>query len=408
MLAFKRVAGKTEETKRSGPESFLTEFLFYVLIALGVFLLIQQDFSIRAEQHFVFLARSFLDGHTYFSVFPGRWDDASYYGGHYYWPLGPLPALILMPFVALSGLAVQQGYLLFFFNLLNLWLLYRIAFRITGNPRSSMWLGFAYLFCSAYLFIALNSFSWYFAQAIATSFTLLSLHEYCYLRRWWLIGLWTSLAAATRVTLVLSAVFFIGAILLADDERSEKIKKVALFAAPVFSGMILLLAYNYLRFQSIFEFGYSLQVLHNEPAANRGYGLWSFVHFPANLYYLFFKGPDGVFLPGTKVLTYPYMRANGWGMGIMFTSPVFLWILKAPRQEIMVRLSAITSFLLLLACLGYYGIGGRQFGYRYALDFYPFLFVMVTYAARTKFSSSMKIVAASSFLFNWYLISFMQ
>jgi 4-amino-4-deoxy-L-arabinose transferase-like glycosyltransferase len=393
--------GRPTHTSRS----FFQAFLPYYLVTAGIGLLIRQSFISTGAQDVVFLARSFLDGHLYFTAMPGTWDDTSFFLGHYYWPLGPLPAIILMPFVAIFGMGAQLGYPLLLFNLLNLLLLYKIARKITGNHENSLWLSFAYIFSTAYLFIALYAFSWYFAQAVATSFLLLALYEYYHHRRWWLIGLWIALGAATRITIVLTGVFFILSIIFENDQRSEKIKQFAMFSSPVAVGMMLLLVYNFLRFQNILEFGYTLQVLHNEPAANRGYGLWGFIHFPANLYYLFFKGPDGVFLPDTKVLTYPYLKADIWGMSIFFTSPIFLWALKARWKELAVRLSALTCCLMLFVLLGYYGIGVGQYGYRYALDFYPYLFLLIAYASRPQFSLSMKIVTLASFIFNWYLIA---
>jgi hypothetical protein len=376
------------------------------LLILALTILIQQDLIVapaRTEQ-FVYLAKSFLDGHLYFTVFPGRWDDTTYYLGHHYWPLGPLPAIILMPFVRIFGLAMRQAYLLFLLNLLNLHLLCRIARRITGNSGSSWWLSFAYMFSTAYLFVALAPFSWYFAQVVATSCLLLALKEYLYGKRWWIIGLYTALGVATRITLLGAGVFFVFSIMLSEETKSRKTAHSLQLFLPVVAALLALLLYNFLRFGNPLEFGYALQLLPVEQAANRTYGLWSFVHFPANLYYFLLKGPEGVFLPGTKILTYPFLHPNSWGMSILFTSPILLWIFKAPWEETIVRLSALTSLLIFFVLMGYYGIGADQYGYRYALDFYPFLFLMLAYSSKTKFSFSMKMMTIVSFLFNWWLI----
>jgi hypothetical protein len=378
----------------------------YALIAVGMFMMARHDlFFLAPYQQFVYLARSFLEGHLYFTGVPEGWGDTSYHLGHYYWPLGPLPAIILMPFVAVFGMLVRQGYLLFVLNVLDLFLLYKIARKITQNHVSSLWLSIAYVFGTAYLCIVLVPWSWYFAQAVANSLLLLALYEFFHGRRWWRIGLYTSLGMATRVTTVLTALFFIFFIVLGDEEKSQKMKKLWLFSIPIALGVVMLMAYNFLRFGNIFESGYGLQILYDgQTAANRGYGIWNLIHFPANLYYFLFKGPDGVFIPGTEVLIYPYLRTDGWGMSILFTSPILLWIFKAPWKETVVRLSVLTGLLMLLVFFGYYGIGSYQYGYRYALDFYPFLFVAVAYAAETGFSLPMKAVTLISFLFNYYVM----
>jgi hypothetical protein len=396
---------KGREEKSSGLQSYRSAFHLYVLAAAGIFIIARHNFFFSRYQQFVYLAKSFLDGHLYFTVIPEGWGDTFYYQGQHYWPLGPLPAFILMPFVAVFGMAVRQGYLLFMFNILNLFLLYKVAWKITQNHVTSLWLSVAYVFATAYLFIALVPGSWFFAHAIVTSFLLLAIYEFFYEKRWWLIGLYIALGLATRVDVVFAAVFFVFSIVLDEENKARKMRELSWFSLPIAMSIVLLMIYNYLRFRNIFETGYGSPILYDEQAtANRGYGIWSLIHFPANLYYFFLKGPSGVFIPGTKVLTYPYLRTDGWGMSIIFTSPIFFWILKAPLKKTAVWLSLLTSLLMLIFFLGYYAIGFFQYGYRYALDFYPFLFVAVAYAAKSEFSLPMKVITLSSFLFNYYLM----
>ena len=384
-----------------------------VLFLSGAFLLVRSDIFVRqGEQHFTFLAQSILKGHFYFVEEPGRWGDTSLYQDNHYWPSGPLPALLFVPLVALFGRALQQGYPLLVINLATLYLLYRIALRITANYRTSLWLSFAYVFSTAYLYIALKPWSWYFAQAVATLFVLLGLHEFLYKKRWWLIGTYLAFAVATRVNLVLAGLFFAASILLEKNSApdlfcwNKKCRRLFQLALPIAISLSFLLGYNYLRFGNVFEFGYRYQLLYNEPAVNREHGLWSLVHFPANLYYFLLKGPEAVFLPDSTIATYPFFQANIWGMSILFTSPILLWGLRAPMKEMVVYLSLATSLIMLSVLLGYYGIGVRQYGYRYALDFYPFLFLMLAYASRAGLTLPMQVIIVLSFILNSYLIHF--
>ncbi len=397
---------KPDVGKVSVPGHIPSAFHIYVLIAAGIIIIGRHNFSISRYQQFVYLAKSFLDGHLYFTSVPEGWGDTSYYLGHHYWPLGPLPAIILIPLVAVFGMTVRQGYLLFMFNMLNLFLLHKIARKITQNHVSALWLCTAYVFGTSYFSIALVPWSWYFGQVIANSFLLLALYEFFYERKWWLIGFYTALGTATRINIVLAAVFFFFPIVLGDEKKSRKVMCLAQLCIPVAVSVAMLMAYNFLRFGNILEFGYGLQILYDgHETANRAYGIWSLVHFPANLYYFLLNGPIGVFTPGTKVLAYPYLRADGWGMSILFTSPILLWIFKAPWKNSVVRLSVLTGLLMFIVFLGYYGIGFYQYGYRYALDFHPFLFVALAYAAEAEFSFPMKIMVLSSFLFNYYLMT---
>jgi hypothetical protein len=93
-------------------------------------------------------------------------------------------------------------------------------------------------------------------------------------------------------------------------------------------------------------------------------------------------------------------------MSILFTSPILLAIVKAPWRDPSVRFAAATSTLMLAIVLGYYGIGVRQYGYRYALDFYPFLFLILCRSAGDRLSMSLRVLIVASALFNYFYIPY--
>jgi hypothetical protein len=383
----------------------LDRLLIFGLFAAGIVFLIYYNVAIPSgEEQFVGLAQSFLKGHLYFDHVLTGLDDTAAYEGRYYWPLGPASALLLLPAVAVFGSKVEQGYFQIAINLLILVLLFRIAGKITKNRNTAFWLAFAYVFSTAYLYVGLVPWSWYFAQVVGTVFLLLALNEFLYRRRLYLVGVYLAFAVTARINLVWAGIFFAGSLLLQAGTIRERVQPLVQLTLPVMAALGLLLLYNYLRFGSFLEFGYSYQLLAHEPVVNREHGLWSFVHFPANLFYFLFKGPEPVFLPGSKILIYPFLQADIWGLSIFFSSPILLWALRAPVKEQLVWLSVVTSLVMLFVILGYYGIGVRQYGYRYALDFYPFLFLMLAYVCREGLSLPMRAVIVISFLFNSYLI----
>src|SRR3989442_10755593 len=55
---------------------------------------------VRNEQQYVRLAESFLIGKLYFTSIPAHLHDTAAFGHRHYWPLGPLHAGLLMPFVS--------------------------------------------------------------------------------------------------------------------------------------------------------------------------------------------------------------------------------------------------------------------------------------------------------------------
>ena len=84
--------------------------------------------------------------------------------------------------------------------------------------------------------------------------------------------------------------------------------------------------YNDARFGSPLESGYALATLPPWLEAQRQQGLFSIVHIPMNLDYLFFHLP-------TPIAEFPFLRPDGLGMSILITSPGLLYAVRAPWRE---------------------------------------------------------------------------
>jgi hypothetical protein len=78
-------------------------------------------------------------------------------------------------------------------------------------------------------------------------------------------------------------------------------------------------------------------------------------------------------------------------MGLFFTSPALAYLFRANLKKPFVQACWIGVVSVMLPIITYYGVGWVQFGYRYALDFIPFLLLLtalglprpMTNAART-------------------------
>jgi hypothetical protein len=384
--------------KLTSPENQILVYLFFLGGALFLYFNL---LTMVGEQQFTILATAFLKGHLFLG--PTNISlDASYYKGLAYWPEGIFPAILLLPFAFFFQGSVLQGYVQFFLNIINFLLLYKIALQITHDKRTSLWLGFAYIFATAYLSVGLVSWSWWFAQIVATTCVLLMVYEYLHSRRWLLIGICIACAMATRIDLLFAAIFPLLLIMVSKEKIMEKVIAICLLVAPIFIGLIGIGFYNYARFGSVIEFGYAYHIPGIAAAGKmlKEHGAWNLFYVPTNLYYLFLSGVQGVYVPGTKYLTYPFIQANPWGMSIFLTSPILLWCLKTKRQEVAVKASAVTISVICLFLLGYFGIGARQYGYRYALDFQPFLFILLCFAFQKGMSWKVKGLIIVSFIVN--------
>ncbi|MDP2630756.1 MAG: hypothetical protein Q8P56_05090, partial [Candidatus Uhrbacteria bacterium] len=177
---------------------------------------------------------------------------------------------------------------------------------------------------------------------------------------------------------------------------------------PFGVGVLLLMAYNFLRFGNVLEQGYGLQYLaYDSLRVARDYGILNIVHVPGNLFYALFAGVIPIFQDQfSHVLRFPFVRPDPWGMSLFITSPyLFLLFFFKYRER--------TSWLLIasIICIAvpiflYYGIGFRQFGYRYALDFFPFLFFLFMreyMTSRAVLSRGMKVLIISSSFVNLWL-----
>ncbi|MBI3103663.1 hypothetical protein HYZ05_01860 [Candidatus Daviesbacteria bacterium] len=373
---------------------------FYIL---GVSLLFYYDFFTPPQQEqFVKLAASFLQGKLYF-LSPTF--DAAINSGHYYWPLGPFPAILLMPFVYIFGDHMRQGYLLFFLNILNAFLLFRIAKKLSGNFVNSLIVSFAVSFSTAYLGIALIPWSWYYAQTVGFTLTLLALEAYFFNRSYLLIGSYIALAFSTRVSLIFTAVFFILNLFYSESSMKLKFRKLSILIIPIIISIMVLGFYNYARFGNPWETGYSKQSLDGPVGAGRIFGLWNIKHIPTNLYSMFLKMPDPLFIPRTNIMQFPYLKADGSGISILFTSPIFFWILFSNWKDKKVKFAGITALIMMFALWGSFSNGSWQYGYRYAIDSYPFASIILIYSFKKDVSYKFLTIAIVAFLINLYFIN---
>lgn len=383
-----------------------------ILFASAVLLsfILFTNVKIRGEQQFSFLARSFLAGKLYFLEKPGSWGDAFLFNGHYYWLGGLLPALILVPFVYvfnLFGIFFYQNYLHFPLVLGVFFLVFKIAERIGYKKEDSLYLAVAFCFASVFVGVAAISWSWYFAQVLSVFLLLIVIWEYLTQKRYKLIGLIFALILLTRVTASLGIVFFALEILYSSK---NKLKDLLSLMLPFLLGAGIWLGYNYIRFGNALEGGYCND---NLPApsfqACRSFGIFSPSHIPGNLYYLFLGTPLQVFKDNvSKVLTFPFIKANPWGMSIFITSPYYLYLFFLKYKEKLSKILFLVVLLIALSIAMYYGIGYFQYGYRYSLDFLPFLFFLLIKnykLEKRRLSIYFKWVIVVSVALNFYLLT---
>ncbi len=211
-----------------------------------------------------------------------------------------------------------------------------------------------------------------------------------------LAGIALACGMATRTPLAFAAVFF-ALEMFRDGERMRwpgwgmVLRKGAAFAAPVLVAGAALMAYNLARFDSPGEFGHTFLAGGTRPSI-REHGLFSFWFLKNNLAAALTNPPVLDSFP-------PYIHITRHGLSLFFCTPALLWVLWPRRWSAFARNAAITAAVVAIPSLFYQNTGWAQFGYRFALDYLPFVFVLLAVCSRP-FTKVFVVTVALSFAMN--------
>jgi hypothetical protein len=415
-----------------------------VAVALAAYWLPGTD---RFYNHFVWQAEAFLHGtavidwpvqssatsagNAYFQdVYPMRvlTGDPSTPGALL--PFPPLPAVILMPFVAIWGLATDHRAVSVVLGAIDVLIAWRALGRLPVSRRIRLATTIFFAFGTVFWYAAQLGTTWFFAHVVAVTFALLALGvalggdpaadtEVERLpspgqllaqvtaairrpletidRRQLLAGLLFGLACTARLTVVFGAPFF----LLVGGGGSWLRRGVSAgigAALPV----ALLLAYNVATTGHVFHPGYDYQYqleARGYPSLNY-HPAWSIEdarYLPQNLEILFLSTP--MILPDTTPSSVapqpvctdpgaqrglfdkacPIATPRDVGMSILLTSPAYLFVIPALRGR---RSRLVAGAFLAVVAIGlinlmHFSQGWVQFGYRFSNDFVPFALPLV-------------------------------
>ncbi len=350
----------------------------------------------------VMLSMRFTEWKVSLSIFNVPVRDVANYYNNYYVYFGPLASILLMPFVFIFGESVPQVSLGVFSIIVSFASIFLIAKHFKFDKLDSLWLSVFFVFSTVLFSSSVINVSAYQVEALGVPFMLLSLWAYFYKKPAFLTGLFLGLAVMTRVTLILASIFFFIEFL----KKRLIFKQLVIIAIPIIIALLILGGYNNRRFNSYFETGYHYSITKNDGpiAENFKYGEINIIHVPANLYSFLLKSPEP-FLENKNngmVLKFPYLKADPWGIAIWFTSPLFLVLLTNFKKNKYSLSAGIAAFVLAIPVFTWYSIGFAQFGYRYALDFLPFLFLLLIPALGSKITKTAITLIIIGVLFNLF------
>ncbi|MGH2408091.1 MAG: hypothetical protein ACRDF7_08455 [Candidatus Limnocylindrales bacterium] len=372
--------------------------------------------------HFVWQAKAFLDGHAWipWPVNTGPFQNAYFQDvyplpgvqGRGLLPFPPLPALVLVPFVALWGLSTNAALIAALLGGINVALAWRLTWRLTTDPLVAVLATLFYGFGTVAWYAAMLGSTWFLAHVVASTLLLLAITAALDLeRRPWrpklglaglidarqfLVGLLFGLAAGARLTTIFAAPFF--AFVGGGGTLQRRALSAGLGAAIP---LLALFAYNIVTAGSPIHPGYAYLYGHEFVPVPSGVLVDAFPslsgityhpddwalqdprYVPQNLVIMLAWLPDLRPECGLQLFdqSCPLLQPDKLGMSLLLTSPA--WLLAVPvvlrdlRRRIVLG-AALAVGAVALIDLSHFSQGWVQFGYRFSNDFAPFLLVLTT------------------------------
>jgi hypothetical protein len=340
---------------------------------------------------YVLLAQAFAHGHVWID-WPGGWIDALPYGGNYYIIEAPLPAVVLLPWVAVFGTA-NQTVLAVLLCGVAVGACWRTCEQLGVRDGPNAWIC-AFLFAGTQLaWCAMLGDVWFAAHVAAVACAFLALAELTGKRRGFLVALALVAAAFSRFSLVLALPVF--AWLVLRDRAPDERRNAALgFGAAVAFGAVLWVAYNQARWGLWYDIGYTAWY-HQDSVGSPFGSPFQWRYLPYELWSFFVQAP--AFQP-----SWPFAVPGYGGVALTWTSPALALALFARRPRALVAGLWVATLLVAGPSFLYYVNGFAQFGMRHALDFEPFLIVLMALAARERVPLLAKAAIVWSVAVGWW------
>jgi hypothetical protein len=402
--------------------------------------------------HYVYLADALLHGRLDLAGMPSSY-DLLLFDGKAFVAGSPLPALLLMPLVAVFGSGVSDILFGVVLGALNVALVHSLFGR--------WWLTLLFAFGTPHLYLAALGSVWFNAHVVAIFFGLLAVRTGLSATgaasatgavsatgamsatgvasyRMFLAGLWPACAGLARPTMLFGAVFFLVLMwvfhpgrdfttktlrhqeMLGDTWRLGVLvvnrRALAAFGAAIAIGVGAHGAYNAARFGSPVEFGYGYTAgAPNITSTYARYGGFNPRFLPCNLFVSILSPPevngyvppitydvcgyllDGVALSDASAPITP----NPLGMSLFVATPAFVLLFAARRRDPLVIAAWAGLLATMIPLWMYHNTGSLQFGYRYWMDAAPMWLVLLSTSSRRLGIVGVLLIAASIAINVW-------
>jgi len=382
--------------------------LFFLV--LNIYLLTSP--GVTYYDYFTRLSKSLINGKLYVIENPSWLNELIPVGDKYYVALPPMPAIVMMPFVYIFGPNFSETYFSIVLGSINVVLVYLLLKRLNFYDASSVFVAIFFAFGTNHWFAASVGSSWYLAHIVAVFLTLLALIESAGKKRLWLIGLLIGAGFWARTSVLFTVLFFYiylwkdlwifkkNPVLFLKEFKLtnlfefnlKNLTNFIIFNSTIFLFILFDSLYNYARFGDFSPFS-PYRLIQNVDTNTVVNGVYmSIMYIPRHIDALIFRLPK-------FSETFPYMTPSLYATAIWFTSPVLIYIFIVKRSLLKWAcwLAILPTFFIVIQ---WAGVGFSQFGYRFALDFMPFLLILLALGLGQKPSKFAYFLLTLSILVN--------
>ncbi len=410
----------------------------------------------------MYLADALLHGRLDLAQPPSSY-DLLVVDGRAYVAGSPMPALLLLPFVAVFGAGVSDILFGVIVGALNVAL-------VQGQFRR-WWLTLLFAFGTPHLYLAALGSAWFNAHVVAVFFGLLALRAMLatetqrhreipsvlsgspwlqFARRWFLAGVWLACAGFARPTMLFGAAFFLTLMWFSrreglpttktpspEGDRRHKgligiswrlrptgrlrtvlvVNRRALlaFGAAVALGIAAHGMYNAARFGSPADFGYQYTTgAPNITSTYARYGGFNPRFLSCNLFVSILNPPEvnghvppvlyevcGYLLEGVNLSDASAPIApNPLGMSLFLVTPAFVLLFAARGRDPLPIAAWIGLLATVIPLWMYHNTGSLQFGYRYWMDAAPMWLLLFATLPWRRFRTFARVLILASIAIN--------
>ena len=311
-----------------------------------------------------------------------------------------MPAVLLVPFVAVFGASFDQGLLSIILASLCVSAIWFMLRKSGSNGKKSLWLAVLFGFGTTFWFTASVGSSWYIEHVSAVLFLTLAIILALYKKSPFIIGVLLGFAFLSRLPVILSFPFFLFLIYEQNSAWKSRFKQAVYFLVGLGILVGVYELYNFGRWGGFSDLGYTLiPGIQQDPYFTSG--IFNLSYIPRHIYAILFQGP-------ILLNNFPYFEPNWMGLGLFFTTPAFIYIFKGPWNKFS-KYAALAVVCILPILITHGTVGFTQFGYRFSLDFTPFLMLLAAKGMRENLGWSEKALIILSLLVNlWGVVSIIK